>query len=125
MKLSFRMLASVAVVCVLAVVSRTPSAHASTPVPTPGTTDRDVLVTFYHATGGDNWTNNDNWLSDAPIGTWYGVTTDGIGRVVELGLAYNNLLGTIPPELSNLTALTNLYLSWNQLSGEIPSELVV
>ncbi len=84
-----------------------------------------MLVTFYHATGGDNWTNNDNWLSDAPIGTWYGVTTDGIGRVVELGLAYNNLLGTIPPELSNLTALTNLYLSWNQLSGEIPSELVV
>ena len=34
-----------------------------------------------------------------------------------------NLSGTITPELSNLTALTNLYLSWNQLSGTIPSEL--
>ena len=97
MKPSFRMLVAMAVVCVLAVVSRTPSAHASTPVPTPGATDRDVLVTFYHATDGDNWTNNDNWLSDAPIGTWYGVTADENGRVIELTLWFNNLSGTIPP----------------------------
>ena len=123
MKLSFRMLAAMAVVCALAVVWRTPSAHASTPVPTPETTDRDALVALYHATGGDNWANNDNWLSDAPISTWYGVTTDESGRVIELGLAYNDLSGTIPPELSNLTALTNLYLRWNQLSGTVPPEL--
>ena len=38
--------------------------------------DRDVLVALYLATDGDNWANNDNWLSDAPISTWYGVTTD-------------------------------------------------
>jgi len=85
--------------------------------------DRDVLVALYLAADGDKWTNSDNWLSDAPINTWYGVTTDESGRVIELGLAYNNLSGTIPPELSNLTALTNLYLRWNQLSGTIPSEL--
>ena len=123
MKSSFCMLAAIAVVCVLAVVLRTPYALASTPVATTETTDRDVLVALYHATDGDNWSNNDNWLSDAPIGTWYGVTTDESGRVIELGLAYNNLSGTIPPELSNLTALTNLYLSWNQLSRTIPPEL--
>ena len=123
MKLSFRMLVAMAVVCALAAVSRTPYALASTPVPTAETTDRDVLVMFYHATGGDKWINNDKWLSAAPISTWYGVTTDESGRVIELGLAYNNLSGTIPPELSNLTALTYLYLRWNQLSGTIPSEL--
>ncbi len=38
--------------------------------------DRDALVAFYHATGGDDWANNDNWLSDRPIWQppgWYGV----------------------------------------------------
>lgn len=120
---SFRMLVAVAVVCVLAASPRTPSAHASTPVPTLEITDRDALVALYHATGGDHWTNNENWLSDAPIGTWYGVTTDESDRVIELILWFNNLSGTIPPELGDLTALTELRLNGNQLSGTIPSEL--
>ena len=120
---SFRMLAAVVVVCALAVVWRTPSALALTPAPTAGSTDRDVLVAFYHATGGDNWRANHNWLSDAPVGTWYGVTTDESGRVIELVLWFNNLRGTVPPELGNLTALTELRLNSNQLSGSIPSEL--
>ena len=34
---------------------------------------RGVLVAIYNATGGANWTNNTNWLSDRPIGEWYGV----------------------------------------------------
>ena len=123
MKPSFRMLAVIAVVCVLSVVLRTPYALASTPVATTETTDRDVLVALYHATDGDNWTNNDNWLSDAPLGTWYGVTTDDSGRVIELDLWYNNLSGTIPPELGNLTNLKVLILSSNELSGTIPPEL--
>ena len=76
MRPSVRILVAIAVVCVLAAVSRTPNARSSTPVPTTEATDRDVLVALYHATGGDNWTNNENWLSDAPIGTWYGVTTE-------------------------------------------------
>lgn len=49
-------------------------------------TDRAALVALYNATGGDNWTNSDNWLSDAPIGEWYGVTTDNNGRVISLNL---------------------------------------
>ena len=43
-----------------------------------------VLVAFYNATDGPNWTNDTNWLSDRPIGEWYGVTTDASGRVTEL-----------------------------------------
>ena len=123
MKPSFRMLAAFAVVCALVAFSRTPSAHASTPVPTAATTDRDVLVALYHATDGDNWRDSDSWLSDAPIGTWYGVTTDNSGRVIELVLWFNNLSGTIPPELGDLTALTALRLNGNNLSGSIPPEL--
>ena len=49
--------------------------------------DRDVLVEFYKATDGPNWIDNTNWLSDAPIGEWYGVTADENGRVIELVLA--------------------------------------
>ena len=123
MKLFLGILSATVVVCALSVVSRTPYVLASTPVPTPGATDRDVLVALYHATGGDNWTNNENWLSDAPVGTWYGVTTDESDRVIELILWFNNLRGTIPPELGGLTALTRLDFSGNQLSGTIPTEL--
>ena len=90
-------------------------------------TDRAALVALYHATGGDNWTNNENWLSDAPLGDWYGVTTDetndGTLRVAGLSLSDNGLDGEIPPELGNLTHLQSLDLSGNWLTGEIPPEL--
>ena len=38
--------------------------------------DRAALVTLYESTDGDNWTDNANWLSDKPIGQWYGVEID-------------------------------------------------
>jgi Leucine-rich repeat (LRR) protein len=40
-----------------------------------------------------------------------------------LELSSNQLTGSIPPELSNLTNLTRLSLGYNQLTGEIPPEL--
>ena len=91
--------------------------------PTPAASDREILVEFYHATGGPNWEDNTNWLSAAPIGQWHGVSTDPSGLVVELVFAENRLGGEIPPELSNLANLEVLFLSDNELSGEIPSEL--
>ena len=36
--------------------------------------DRAALVAFYHATDGDNWANNEGWLTDAPLNDWYGVS---------------------------------------------------
>ena len=86
-------------------------------------TDRVALVALYNATGGDNWADNDTWLSDAPLGEWKGVTTNVDGRVTPLGLSSNELSGKIPPELGSLSSLTELYLNSNKLSGEIPAEL--
>ena len=86
-------------------------------------TDRAALVAFYNATGGANWRNNGNWLSSAPIGEWYGVTTDADGRVTRLFLYNNHLTGSIPGELGGLTNLEDLDLSGNQLTREIPAEL--
>ena len=45
-----------------------------------------ALVALYNATGGANWRNNGNWLSNAPMGEWHGVTTDSDGRVTDLSL---------------------------------------
>ena len=32
--------------------------------------DRAVLVAFYDATGGPNWTDDTNWKTDAPLREW-------------------------------------------------------
>ncbi|MCZ0938705.1 MAG: hypothetical protein OXJ55_08720, partial [Caldilineaceae bacterium] len=71
-------------------------------------TDRDVLVALYHATSGDNWVKNDNWMSEAPVDKWYGVVATGNDRVIELMLPENGLSGSIPPELGNLINLRTL-----------------
>ena len=101
--------------------------------------DRAALAALYNATDGANWTNNDNWLSNEPIGEWYGVTTDANGRITELDLPDNDLAGEMPAELGNLANLQRLQLgggyvcesdgclpdsaSANQLSGQIPAWL--
>ena len=85
--------------------------------------DRAALVALYEATDGPNWTDKGNWSSAAPLGEWYGVTTDDNGRVTELYLNWNTLTGTIPVELGQLTKLTTLNLYKNALTGAIPVEL--
>ena len=83
-----------------------------------------ALVALYHATDGPNWANNSNWLSDRPLGEWYGVSTDGNGRVTLLDLRENGLSGSIPVELGNLSYLQILDVRFNStLSGSLPGSL--
>ena len=63
-------------------------------------TDREALVALYNATDGENWPLNKNWLSDAPLGEWQGVTTNDDGRVIGLQLPNNNLAGEIRRSLA-------------------------
>ncbi len=84
--------------------------------------ERAALVAIYDATDGDNWTDNTNWKSEEPVGNWYGVTVEN-GAVTELDLEDNNLTGTLPPEIGNLTSLEVLRLGFNSLSGAIPSAM--
>ena len=117
---------------------------AVTPTPTqaPASTDRGALVALYEATDGANWVESENWLTDEPLSTWYGVITDNDGRVSELNLPLNGLKGGIPnlsaltslkvldfgqnaltgpiPDMTALTQLTRLDLGFNDLSGPIP-----
>ena len=90
-----------------------------------------ALVALYNATDGPNWKDNTNWLTDAPLGDWAGVSANritGNGRVVgecvtQLWLNSNRLKGELPVDLGSLHSLAELYLSNNQLSGAIPAEL--
>ena len=88
-----------------------------------GTSDKDILIRFYCATGGITWTDNTNWGIGTDINTWHGVTADTSGVVQNLELLNNDLSGTIPTELGNLGSLLILNLGENQLSGPIPTEL--
>ena len=83
-------------------------------------TDRAALAALYESTGGVDWRNRTNWLSDEPIGDWYGVVTDDGGRVRELHLQDNGLTGTLPPEVGSLSRLSHVHLWSNALTGPIP-----
>ncbi len=96
--------------------------------------DRAALLALYHATDGPNWRNSDNWLTDAPLGDWYGVDTDGVGRVIAIHLGAewdrdkrewipNGLRGAIPLDLASLAKLRTLNLFSNALEGPIPPKL--
>lgn len=96
--------------------------------------DRLVLEALYNATDGPNWADADNWLTDAPLGEWYGVETNQVGRVVDLDLSGqwdgerqvpipHGLSGSIPRELGDLPYLVSLDLGLNHLTGPIPPTL--
>ncbi len=103
--------------------SSTPSDTPTETVSTCAQRDKDVLIAFYNATGGEDWRVNRNWLTDEPIGRWIGVATSSRGCVTHLELEDNRLAGEMPAQLGRLSDLKWLKLSHNELSGEIPSEL--
>ena len=85
------------------------------------TGDKAALEALYDATGGAQWTDSSNWKSSSPLDDWYGVTTDSDGRVTRLSLWENELTGSIPAALGDLTNLERLNLYDNQLTGSIPA----
>lgn len=91
-------------------------------VPTPSA-NRAALVALYEATDGANWNNNTNWLTERPVGQWYGVLADDDDRVVGLYLWENGLAGSLPAELGTLVRLRELALPENQIGGALPAEL--
>ena len=83
-------------------------------------TDQAALMALYNSAGGVNWYSNTNWGSSEPLDLWYGVLTNANGRVIQLALGANNLVGTLPAALGNLDQMTWLYLWGNTLRGTIP-----
>jgi Leucine-rich repeat (LRR) protein len=83
------------------------------------------LIDLYNSTNGASWTTKTNWLGAAGTeNTWFGVTTDtGNTTVRQLILHNNNLVGTLPSSLGQLSNVYDLELYSNQLTGSIPTEL--
>ena len=97
---------------------------AYTPPPPPSAcrqSDSLALVALYQSTNGINW--GTNWPLTQPISTWHGITLNAEGCVTHINLNQNNLVGTIPPEIGNLSALIRLNMYSNKLSGSIPVEI--
>ena len=96
----------------------------STSVTALTTSDRNALIALYNATGGQNWRNNANWLSEEPLDAWEGVTTDDRGRVIQLHLVEQRLNGQLPYEIGDLSRLKWLNIARNpNLTGDIPPEM--
>ena len=84
--------------------------------------EREVLLSLYQATDGDNWYKNTNWGSDMFLGGWYGVKTEIGGHVTELSLNCNHLCGELPKEVWSLPYLKTLKLNNNKLIVRIPTD---
>ncbi|MFW5748121.1 MAG: immunoglobulin-like domain-containing protein [Chloroflexota bacterium] len=82
----------------------------------------DALQALYDQTDGPNWTNNTGWFENNLPCTWFGVTCQD-GSITGLSLPENNLVGSIPPEIGNLTQLDALNLSNNALRGSVPPQI--
>jgi hypothetical protein len=85
--------------------------------------ERFALLTLYNAGSGFAWNYNSRWLSGTSHCNWERITCDDTQSVIEFDLTANNVVGTIPPEMKDLTKLKRFGLGNNFLSGGIPTEV--
>ena len=85
----------------------------------------NALVDLYNDTNGSSWTNKSGWEDGAAATncspcTWYGIKCDNLENVIEIDLVNNNLNGTVPSSMGELTKLRSIRLLVNNLSGTFP-----
>ena len=88
-----------------------------------------MLAVLYYSTGGDQWLDNTGWMSTEDECEWFASSNTGslcdlTGRVIEIDLRGNNLVGTLPSELVLLSeSITRIRVNGNSLEGTVPSFL--
>ena len=84
-------------------------------------TDREVLMLIFKSTNGENWSEDskENWGSDLPLKEWEGVKTNEEGRVIKLSIYDDNITGSYPKEIAQLSELKELGLSAGKENKEL------
>ncbi len=101
--------------------------------------NRYALAVFYYSLSGDQWFNRTNWLSPTEYYCdWHGVVccndhvrtsplcnSNDFGKIIEIDLFRNNLIGSIPDVISLFNpSLYSLYLSENSITGTLPGAAI-
>ncbi|GAX21202.1 hypothetical protein FisN_26Lh160 [Fistulifera solaris] len=83
---------------------------------------KDILWQFYQATNGPQWKHQEGWsqllliLEEEPsVCDCYGILCNTAQQIQVIGLAGNQLLGTVPPVLWTLPYLQAVDLSYNSI----------
>jgi hypothetical protein len=87
---------------------------------------RFAMALMYCEFNGDNWLENDLWVSELHECDWYSqIGVDPCSRHEEYQIIRTygqQMRGTLPPELSMISSLWEVTLSDNLISGTIPTD---
>ncbi|QTA92265.1 IPT/TIG domain-containing protein [Desulfonema magnum] len=88
--------------------------------------ERQALIDFYTNTNGQNWTDKTGWLGNKYTEcTWKGVVCDaGQEHVEKLILDNNNLDGTLPESIADLSNLQVISIKNNKARTPIPETIL-
>lgn len=86
-------------------------------------TQCNALVSLYKKLNGASWYQNDGWLTSRNVCSWDGVLCRN-GQINGVDLRNNNLVGSLPSNIGDLTPLEYLDLSYNKILGLIPDSMV-
>lgn len=86
--------------------------------------NRFGLALLYASMGGEDWTNQDGWLSDAHECGWYGVEcSTRSSSVLSISLPNNGIHHALESSLGLLPQLRSIDFSGNDIVGSIPSSI--
>jgi hypothetical protein len=84
---------------------------------------RFLLAFLYFAWNGGQWKGNKNWLSTNSECDWFGVDCNEQGKIESLSLPQNNMTGSLESRLGLLRDIKILSLDYNNINGSIPLQL--
>ena len=82
--------------------------------------EKQALLDLYVSTNGEKWINT--WDINLPVAEWQGVSVID-NKVTGISLLFNNIEGSIPNSIGDLTSLRTLELAFNKLDGTIPTTI--
>lgn len=82
---------------------------------------KTALIALYNSCNGNNWIYKNLWTSTVDYCNWDGIGCNDRKQVVLINLSANNLTGTIPEALFQISTLERLWLHSNPISFQFPS----